>query len=132
MNKNLSTDVDSSSHVLVNHNVSESGSTINVLKSTFGFLSDSILNKDDDNLVVKHLLDIQDNTNGLDSPCLNHGYIDCTVCKAANTPVEMDDNENIQTLAEEDEVYKPYGFSIGRPRHPNKFRVPRPLCHHSN
>ena len=36
------------------------------------------------------------------------------------------DNENILTLAEEDDVYKPYGFWIGRPKGPNKFRVPKP------
>ena len=78
------------------------------LKSTFGCLSDSVLNLDDDNKVVNRLLKIQDNdnTNTLTQP--------------------TEDDDNIVTVAEEDEVYEPYGYWKGRPKGPHEYRVPKP------
>ena len=68
------------------------------LKSTFGSLSDSVLNQDDDNKVVDRLLEIHDkehdNKNTLTQPA--------------------EDDDNIVTVAEEDKVYKPYGYWKGR------------------
>ena len=70
------------------------------LKSTFGSLSDSVLNQDDDNDVVSRLLEIHDDEHDNES----------TLTLAAE-----DDDDNILTLAEEDEVYKPYGFWVPKP-----------------
>ena len=72
---------------------------INFLKSTFGCLSDSVLNQDDDNKVVNHLLDINDNANSF-------------------LTQSLDDDDNIVSIAEEDEVYDQYGFWMERPRDP--------------
>ena len=78
------------------------------LKSTFGCLSDSVLNQDDDNKVVNHLLEINDNaTTNLTQPL-------------------DDDDDNIVTIAEEDEVYYLYGYWKGRPKDPLEYRVPKP------
>ena len=40
-------------------------------------------------------------------------------------PAEGDD-DNILTVAEEDEVYEPYGYWKGRPKGPHEYRVPKP------
>lgn len=69
-----------------------------------------------------------------DDTRLNHGSIDCTVCVGSeplsisgdNEHDDEHDNENILTLDEEDDVYRPYGFWIGSPKGPNEFRVPQP------
>ena len=77
------------------------------LKSTFGCLSDSVLNLDDNNKVMNRLLEIHDNdnTNTLTQP--------------------TEDDDNIVTVAEDDEVYDLYGYWKGRPRDPLEYRVPR-------
>ena len=92
------------------------------LKSTFGCLSDSVLNQDDDIKVVDRLLEIHDkehdNKNTLTQP--------------------LDDDDNIVTIAKEDEVYEPYGYWKGRPKDPLEYRVPKPpvlsgqSCHASS
>ena len=69
------------------------------LKSTFGCLSGSVLNQDVDNNVVIHPLDINDNAN-------------------TNLTQPLHGDDNIVSLAEEDEVYDLYGFWEERPRDP--------------
>ena len=57
---------------------------------------------------MNHLLDINDNAN-------------------TNLTQPLDDvDDNIVTIAEEDEVYDLYGFWEERPRDPLDYRVPKP------
>ena len=93
---------------LMFHCIENAHKKIKHLKSTFGCLSESVLNQDDDNKVVNHLLDINDNANSF-----------------LPQPLD-DDDDNIVTIAEEDEVYDRYGFWKERPRDPLGYRVPKP------
>ena len=76
-----------------------------------GCLSDSVLNQDDDNKVVDRLLEIHDKEHD------NKNTL--------TQPAEGDD-DNTLTVAEEDEVYEPYGYWKGRPKGPHDYRVPKP------
>ena len=97
-------------HLHLNVVVNQCTEKNKVFEEHFRCQDDSFLNDDNDNNVVCRLLEIHGDVSG-------------------------NDDDNVQTLAEEDECYEIYGFWFGRPKGLNDFKIPKPPplspCHSS-